>query len=225
MTRPHRSIAREYIDGSVHCEPTWKVKPYGRSPNSGAMLSSRTASSADVPNLRDSGNRLWESSTSSRTYTAEPGAAAGQLVELAFGVDREAPHPSVDGPPDVLLGFHGVAEQDVLGSHADRFERFQLVHGGDLEPGPTFGERRQHRQRGVALEREVRPDARASPGRTHRSGCATSLAVGGEKRRVEADLVQRLGLEPDRPGLPTRRARLKQMGWHSRPHRHGDAPS
>ncbi len=138
------------------------------------------------------------------------GSGPRQLVELALGVDREPPHALGDGPSDVLFGFHGVAEQDVLGPHTDRFEGLELVHGGDLEACAAFGERREHRQRGVALEREVRPNA--LHGLDEGIEAAGDLAtVGGEKRRVEADLVQRIGLEPNRPGLPTRRARLKQM--------------
>jgi hypothetical protein len=130
-------------------------------------------------------------------------------VELALGVDREPPDPSVDGAPDVRLGLHGVAEQDVFASHSHRLERVELVDGGDLETRSAFGEGREHRQRGVALEREVR--ANAFHGMGERVESARHLgAVGGKEGRFEADRVQRIRFEPNGPGLPTRRARLKQ---------------
>ena len=88
-----------------------------------AMRRSRTASSADVPNLRDSGNRLWESSTSSRTYTAEPGAAAASLRSSPSESNANRHTPRATASRMCCLGLDRVAEQDVLGSHADRFER------------------------------------------------------------------------------------------------------
>ena len=174
------------------------------------MLRSRTASSADVPNLRDSGNRLWESSTSSRTYTAEPGAAAASLWSSPSesSANRQTPRAtacrmccsgftvllnrtSFARTPTASRGSSSYTE--AISKPAPRSARVASTGSAALHLSAKYG-----RMPGIA---RVNASKRARDLRT----------VGGEERRVEADLVQRIGLEPCRPGLPTRRTRLKQI--------------
>ena len=71
---PAARMAVRHASVLPHCEPTWKVTPYGRRPSRRARSMRSYASSTSVPNLRDSGSVLPVSSTRSRTYTAAPGA-------------------------------------------------------------------------------------------------------------------------------------------------------
>src|SRR3954447_12729825 len=74
MRRPTEDNACTHADVDVHCEPTWNVTPYGWSPRCRAWSSSALAWWASAPNFRDKGKTLPESSTRTRTYTADPGA-------------------------------------------------------------------------------------------------------------------------------------------------------
>jgi hypothetical protein len=67
ISRPAEAMACTNEVVEVHCDPTWKVSPYGRSPRSRAMCISARASWNSAPNLRDSGNTLLLSSTRTRT--------------------------------------------------------------------------------------------------------------------------------------------------------------
>jgi len=80
INRPVSPIAWRQATGLPHCEPTWKVIPYGRRPSRRASSIRPNASSASAPNLRDSGKTLALSSTRSRTYTAAPGACSAILA-------------------------------------------------------------------------------------------------------------------------------------------------
>ena len=79
MSAPAMPMARAHAAGEVHCEPTWKVIPYGRRPRPRASRSRARAWAGPVPNFRESGNTLSASSTVSRTYTALPGACRAIL--------------------------------------------------------------------------------------------------------------------------------------------------
>src|SRR3954447_12483377 len=65
---------------SVHCEPTWNVKPAGVSPSSRAVRSTPTAAATGTPNFDDNGKRLCVSSRDTRTMTPEPGASRAIFV-------------------------------------------------------------------------------------------------------------------------------------------------
>src|SRR4029077_10797225 len=73
------AIACRHASGLEHCEPTWKVTPYGRSPSSLASAIKSRACPSSVPNLRDSGKVLALSSTRMRTMTDDPGACRASL--------------------------------------------------------------------------------------------------------------------------------------------------
>ena len=67
MRRLTTDRLERHATGEVHCEPTWNVSPYGRSPSSRASSISERATPASAPNFRDRGNRLLPSSTRTRT--------------------------------------------------------------------------------------------------------------------------------------------------------------
>ena len=164
ITRPHRSIAREYINGSVHCEPdvegqAVRAQADARAPSPGAggprPTRCRTCAKAETgcgsPRHRAARTRPSRGRPSASLRSSPSESSANRHT------------PRVTAPTNVLVGLDGVAEQHVRRPNADRVERLQFEDRGDLEARPTVGQGRQHRQCRIALEGEVRPDVLSSP--------------------------------------------------------------
>ena len=103
------------------------------------------------PNLRDSGHSAPTQSDRMRQNTREPGADAGDLLDLGLAVDREEADAERVGARDVALLLDGVAVGDAVGRGAGREHHLDLGDRGGVEAGAELGQQRQHLRRRVGL--------------------------------------------------------------------------
>jgi len=129
----------------------------------------------------------------------------GQLAKLALAVEGEAPDSGLVGGGDVAGRLDRVRVDDVRGLDADRLQALELAQGGDLEARAELGERLEHLEGGVALERVEALD----PGQTRAEppvAVTDRVEIADEVRRLVVDPPEHLG--PQRLGPVVRKLEL-----------------